>query len=292
MIKENLPFFTVIIPTFNRIEYLKEAINSVRFQRFKSWNLHIVDNSSEDGTADYLKKLSHEDKRIKFSIIKNNGIIAKSRNYALRRANTKAVSFLDDDDIWLDNKLEDDFKILKEVQGLTYSRCYSFNEKNNILKSLPSRNIPIKNPIYDLLHYGNIFTTSSISFSLNLITKKILFNESAEFRTWEDYDLWLRLIMDGKLRVFYTNKFSVKYRISNYQYSSPKQDIKNAQSISKFHKKYYEIHKLKIIDGLPLWAHYSNMNSYILIGKSKYSILSFVKAAWLSLLTFDFFFFF
>ena len=49
--------FTVIIPTYNRIEYLKQSIKSVRQQTFRNWKLHIVDNSSTDGTQEYLNKI-------------------------------------------------------------------------------------------------------------------------------------------------------------------------------------------------------------------------------------------
>ena len=47
----------VIIPTYNRIEYLKQSIKSVRQQTFRNWKLHIVDNSSTDGTQEYLSNL-------------------------------------------------------------------------------------------------------------------------------------------------------------------------------------------------------------------------------------------
>ena len=91
--------FTVIIPTYNRIKYLKQSIESVRAQTFKNWFLHVVDNSSTDGTESYLNDLIKKDNRIIFDRVKNNGIIAFSRNYALKKASTDAVSFLDDDDI-------------------------------------------------------------------------------------------------------------------------------------------------------------------------------------------------
>ena len=81
------PFFTIIIPTFNRLKFLKEAVQSVKDQTFQNWVLHIVDNYSEDGTFSYLKELVKEDNRIKFSRIENKGVIATSRNFALKICN-------------------------------------------------------------------------------------------------------------------------------------------------------------------------------------------------------------
>jgi len=284
-------FFTVIIPTYNRLNYLKQSINSVINQSFQDWNLQIIDNSSNDGTIDYLKELAKKDKRINFNVVKNNGIIAYSRNHGLNQAKSKAVSFLDDDDIWLRSKLEDDYKVLNKMEGLVYSRSYSFSDKKNIIGTLPSRKVDLKNPLFDLLHYGNIFTTSTISYSLNSLTKNMRFNESETIKTWEDYELWLRLILDAKLSPFYINKFNTKYRISNLQNSSFKQDLVNNKNISKFLKKYYEDQKIIRINKLPLWAHYSNISSYLNLNKFKNSLLSLINSCAISVFTFDIGFF-
>ena len=128
--------FTVIIPTYNRIEYLKESIKSVRLQTFRNWKLHIVDNSSTDGTKEYLNNLIKEDNRIIYDRVNNNGIIAISRNFAFKKAMTDAVSFLDDDDIWYSNKLMDDYLILKEREGLVYSRAHSFTDQKEFIRNL------------------------------------------------------------------------------------------------------------------------------------------------------------
>tara|TARA_B100000886_G_C20419264_1_gene490700 strand:- start:891 stop:1814 length:924 start_codon:yes stop_codon:yes gene_type:complete len=288
---DNKPYFTIILPTYNRINYLKEAINSVRKQTFTNWILHVVDNSSNDGTSDYLCELIKQEQRIKFSTINNNGIIAVSRNFGLKKVNTKAVSFLDDDDIWFENKLTEDFSILKSQDCLTYSRFYIFSDKKKIIKSLPIRDIPKINPIYDLLHYGNIFTTSSVSYVINAFTKDILFDESINYRTWEDYDFWIKLIQIGKLKPVNTKKYGGKYRISDYQNSSYSQDILNNKTISFHYKKKYELYNLVTIDGSPLWCHYSNISSYIFNNCFRKSIISLVNACIISLITFDFLFF-
>ena len=284
-------FFTVIMPTYNRINLLKHSIKSVINQHFQDWNLHIVDNSSTDGTLEYLQDLVKEDNRIKFDVVNNNGIIAYSRNFGLNQANSYAVSFLDDDDIWHKNKLEDDYRILSEKEGLVYSRSYSFSENKEIIGTLPSRKVSTYNPIFDLLHYGNIFTTSTVSYSLNNKTKKIRFNESSFVRTWEDYELWLRLIRQANLSCFYINKYNSKYRISNLQNSSNKQDIENNKNISQFLKNYFDIYKIKRINNLPLWAHYNNMVAYFFLKSYLKSILSLANTLIISILTLNFVFF-
>ena len=188
--------------------------------------MHVVDNSSSDGTQQFLEDLSRDNAKIKFSTINNNGIIASSRNFGIKNACTRAISFLDDDDIWYRCKLENDYKILSKREGIVYSKCNSFNQKSKLYRKLPYRKIPLNNAIYDLLHYGNIFTTSTISYSLNQATRKELFNESKLFRTWEDYEFWIRLIKNCRLRPYFTNQLGAKYRISDLQNSSPYKILK------------------------------------------------------------------
>ena len=137
--------FTEIIPTYNRIEYLKQSISSVRNQKFRNWILHIIDNSSTDGTQEYLNNLIKEDNRIIYDRVSNKGIIAFSRNFALKKAITDAVSFLDDDDIWYSNKLMDDYSILREREGLVYSRAHSFTDQKEFIRNLPTRKLNHKN---------------------------------------------------------------------------------------------------------------------------------------------------
>ena len=117
-------------------------------------------------------------------------------------------------------------------------------------------------PVFDLLHFGNVITTSTVSFSLKSLTKNHFFNESKDLITWEDYEFWIRLIRDCNLTPLTHQKYNTKYKLSISQYSSPSQDIKNAKLISKFYQENYKYFKIKTIKKLPLWATYANMISY------------------------------
>ena len=271
MIKE--PFFTIIITTYNRLNYLKESVESVLNQTFDSWNLHIVDNSSTDGTNEYLKSLLN-DKRIKFSIINNKGIIAKSRNYGLRKAKSKAVCFLDDDDIWLPNKLNLDYKLLTSGNEIVYSRTLTFKDNFKNFKNLPVRKLS-NNGNRDILHYGNTFVTSSVSYLLTKQSKEVFFNESNLFVTWEDYDLWVRLLEKG-LKPVLNDKKTVLYRISNSQNTFPEREIKNIKLITQYHKNLYLKYKIRTINNLPIWAYYSIVIDLTLLGKPKKAINSII----------------
>ncbi len=89
------PKVSVVICTYNRVEMLKDCVNSVLGQSYKSFELIIVDDASTDGTSKYLKSV--KDKRIRVITHKSNKNIAYARNSGIKAAKTAIVAFLDDD---------------------------------------------------------------------------------------------------------------------------------------------------------------------------------------------------
>jgi Glycosyltransferases involved in cell wall biogenesis len=73
---------SVIIPTFNRAVDLTRALGSLRAQTYTNWEAVVVDNESTDGTGEMIAQLA--DPRVTFLSIRNNGVIAASRNKGLR----------------------------------------------------------------------------------------------------------------------------------------------------------------------------------------------------------------
>ena len=95
--------FSVILPTYNRAKFIEGAITSVLNQDYLNWELIIIDNFSKDNTQEIVEKFN--DKRIKYIKYKNNGIIAKSRNYGIKLSKGNYLAFLDSDDWWYSKKL-------------------------------------------------------------------------------------------------------------------------------------------------------------------------------------------
>ena len=105
---------SVIIPTFNREHLLKETMEYILNQTFKDFELIIVDNYSSDNTENAVK--SYNDKRIRYFKNQNNGVIAVNRNFGIKKARGEFITFCDDDDLWLPQKLEK--QLLSEVMRL------------------------------------------------------------------------------------------------------------------------------------------------------------------------------
>jgi glycosyltransferase involved in cell wall biosynthesis len=98
------PDVSVVIPTRDRLAYLKEAVASVRAQTFGRWELLIVDDASEDETPDWLGSL--EDPHIRVIRLDQHVHRAAARNRGLDLAAGEYVIFLDDDDRFRPRTLE------------------------------------------------------------------------------------------------------------------------------------------------------------------------------------------
>jgi glycosyltransferase involved in cell wall biosynthesis len=105
------PAVSVIIPTYNRANYLKKSIQSVVSQTIKDIEIIVINNYSTDNTLEVIN--SFYDQRIQIINFKNDGVIARSRNKGLVQSTGKYIAFLDDDDIWCPDKLELQIKYLE-----------------------------------------------------------------------------------------------------------------------------------------------------------------------------------
>jgi glycosyltransferase involved in cell wall biosynthesis len=107
-VMHNEPIISIVVPTFNRLLPLKRCISSVFNQTYQSWELIVVDDGSTDGTLNLLRVYALADKRVKyFKRPKNRRKGANAcRNIGIENSNGEYVSFLDSDDEWAAERLE------------------------------------------------------------------------------------------------------------------------------------------------------------------------------------------
>ncbi|MCX6293937.1 MAG: glycosyltransferase family A protein [Sphingobacteriales bacterium] len=106
-----MPFFSIIIPTFNRSHIIRDTINTVMLQTFTDFELIISDDGSTDNTKEIITPLL-TDSRIKYVMQSNKGVCA-ARNFGAKHASGKYLIFLDSDDTIVENWLKD-FHILAQ----------------------------------------------------------------------------------------------------------------------------------------------------------------------------------
>jgi glycosyltransferase involved in cell wall biosynthesis len=196
------PLVSVIVPTFNRLKYLRPAMESVLAQTYSNWELLIADDGSEGETAEYLRELGLLP-NVKIIWMPHSGIPAAVRNAALRQARGEFVAFLDSDDVWERRKLEAHVAVLR-----AHSRCdWSYSAFTNIDEHgvpLPTENqrrwSPCEGDIFERMLRGEVsLRTPCVVASRRLLLEAGAFDES--IRSAEDYDLWYRLALHSGIAV-------------------------------------------------------------------------------------------
>lgn len=259
------PLVTVIIPTFNRASTISRAIDSVIDQNFNDWELVIVDDHSTDDTLELLRQYSLADKRIKFLGNKNSKGPAGARNTGMEIAQGKYIAFLDSDDLWYPNHLEESINALETENahvawGLWHE--YSGGEKKekfngqfflditvNELQPERKDNYYVFNHHlveYLLIRRYYLLKTSTFVFLRKSLERTGLFDE--RLHGAEDIDLFFRLMINAKTCL--VDNFHALYiqGDDNLFYFKDKYDFKNPKIAEKhkYHKSFEIIHFKKI----------------------------------------------
>ncbi len=178
---------SIVIPTYNQAKFLEEAVASVIKQTHQNFEIIIVDNYSTDTTDEVLKNFC--DKRIKILKIRNNGIIASSRNKGIDESRGELIAFLDSDDLWYPKKLATCLASLDEDRGLISHGLRKIGDQGGYIHAGPAS----KATPDALIDHGNCITPSA-----TIVRKKFLvavggFSEHPQLTTSEDYHLWIKL---------------------------------------------------------------------------------------------------
>jgi glycosyltransferase involved in cell wall biosynthesis len=191
------PFFSIVIPTFNRADRIILAVNSVLQQTFEDFEAIIVDDGSTDETEKIVKEIS--DHRIRY-FKKENEERSIARNFGISNAKGKYINFLDSDDQFYVHHLETAYQLLNknhfpEICHLGYE---TINEKGEILERHANLDEHIEKRILD----ENVLSCNSIFIQRNIVLEHS-FLHSRQAVISEDWYLWLKLI--ARYKVYYDN---------------------------------------------------------------------------------------
>ena len=185
------PLFTVVIPTFNRADLLREALESVLAQTCEDFEVIVVDNHSTDGTLELVR--SFHDPRLRAVQVHNNGVIAVSRNRAVLEARAPLVAFLDSDDRWHADKLDRSREEWAKDPELGMVTHHLLDVSGGRVIG-ERRTASYRGDVYRaLLLQGNRVYTSATAVRKRYLDEVGGFSEDPELAGVEDYDLWLRL---------------------------------------------------------------------------------------------------
>lgn len=226
---------SIIMATYNRANFIEQAIQSVLQQTFSDWELIIVDDGSIDNTRKVVEKWQSLDSRIKYICLEHVGKIASVTNIGLKQANGDFVAILDDDDYWIDKeKLEKQYNFLNSHPD--YVACggglviidKEGKKGKNIFKPETDESIrkiaTMANPIVN---------------SSSLFRREIGGLYDQDLPQLADWDFWLRIGQKGKLYNF--PEIFIAYRVWDQNISFLKQK-EHAVSMSVVIKRYIKLY--------------------------------------------------
>ena len=190
MSSKSNPVVSVIIPTYNRAEYIKAAIASVLAQDFDDFEIIIIDDGSTDDTRGIVAAIA--DERIRYLPQENKGR-SFARNVALRHATGRYIAFLDSDDCYLPGKLSLQVRYMdaNPETGMVYTSAHCIDGTGN---RLPAQYLAtMSGRIYQAVAF---FQPVTITLPTVMVRRALMaetggFDEAME--RFEDTDMWRRL---------------------------------------------------------------------------------------------------
>jgi glycosyltransferase involved in cell wall biosynthesis len=183
------PFFSIIVPTYNRADLIKKTLDSLLAQQYEHFEIIVVDDGSTDNTEEIVGAI--KDPRIAY-YKKSNAERGAARNFGIQRARGVYITFIDSDDLMLPNALQN---ACAHIERLKFPNCFaqSFVVMDAITgKQLQAPKFVASEKINDLLMKGNFLGCIGV-FVKNEILQTINFEEDRRFAGTEDWLLWLRL---------------------------------------------------------------------------------------------------
>jgi glycosyltransferase involved in cell wall biosynthesis len=228
-----MPFFSVIIPLYNKEAFIESTLKSVLQQTFQDFEVIIVD----DGSTDRSLKLASQfqDSRITIIQQKNKGA-AIARNMGIELAKSKYIALLDADDTWYANHLSE---LKKQIDlfpeaGLYCNNYEVFYTENMSRKTSFDFEHDTKCLIIEDYFKSSVVNplawTSAVGFSKSHFIKIGGFNTA--LKTAQDLDLWIRFALNYKIsfnpKITMTYKLYVENSLSKNEYNKIRYDFINS----------------------------------------------------------------
>ncbi len=209
------------MPTYNGEKHQGAAIQSVLAQTFDDWELIIVDDGSTDNTATLVSAVAEKDRRIRYLYQENAGQ-ANARNTGIKNSRGKLIAFLDQDDLWMKEKLEVQVRALKESGAdVVFSNGFLFegDDVYSEAETFPTIEGKYVGPeMFQLLFMSNRIPVLSALVKKEALSSVGLLDEDPLYKNSDDYDLWLRLANHNAVFLGLPDRL-VRYRLHSDQAS-------------------------------------------------------------------------
>ncbi|ARO97216.1 Putative teichuronic acid biosynthesis glycosyltransferase TuaG [Vibrio alginolyticus] len=200
---------SIITASYNCEGFIKKTYDSIASQTYKHWEWIVTDDCSSDSTLECLREISLNDSRVKVFLNDVNSGAAVSRNNSISKSQGDYLAFIDSDDVWYTEKLEQQLSIM-DSNDLEFS----FTAYELIDESGKSLNKRIDFEQCEAIGYKDMLKKKATVGCSTVMLRKNAFNDLSMplIRTGQDYALWLKLLKLGA-KAYPINKVLMQYRI-------------------------------------------------------------------------------
>lgn len=218
---------SIIMPSWNTADFIRESIDSVLAQTYTNWELLIVDDCSTDNTDEVVA--SYKDERIKYFKNEKNSGAALTRNKALREAQGEWIAFLDSDDLWTVDKLEKQIKFMNDRgYKLSFTEYEKIDEASNKLGIYVSGPEKVnKRKMYNYDYIGQLTMMYS--------AKEFGIIQIKDIKKNNDYAIRLQLYKNPGTCAYLLKENLAKYRVRKVSISHDKFRRKFKSHYDLFH---------------------------------------------------------
>jgi glycosyltransferase involved in cell wall biosynthesis len=244
-------FVSVIIPNYNCEKFINQTIDSVIAQTFDNWEMIIVDDCSADNSVSIIEKYANNEKCIKLIKLDKNSGVSNARNIGLQNAKGNYIAFLDSDDYWDKNKLQEQISFMKDQNiPLSYTSYIKIDEKGEKIGE-------IKAP--ESVDYKKMLKSNFIACSSSMVKKEAIGDLTfPSLKLRQDHAFWLSILKKGYI-AYGLNKPLLFYRVRSNSASS------NKIIAAKYQWKLY-----RETEKLPLYKAAWYFFNYSILGTIKY----------------------
>lgn len=187
--------FSVVIPLFNKQESIKLTLASVLSQRYKDFELLVINDGSTDNSRQVVASVANTDSRIRI-VDKPNGGVSSARNRGIKEAAYEYIAFIDGDDLWNQDFLTTIASLIQHYPAAeVYGTGYSCNSSaDTVMFTLGVEKEGVVDNYFTLVYKGPVMHASSVCITKKAFDKVGLFSENITHG--EDYNMWDRLGMN------------------------------------------------------------------------------------------------
>ncbi len=258
---------SIVMPVYNREEYLKDAIDSILNQTFFDFEFLIIDDGSTDNSKNIIKEYQKSDNRIKCYFFNKNIGYAKRLNFGIKKSIGEYIARMDADDISLPNRLKLQFEYMEKHRevGICGGAIFVFNNQG---EKYIHRYPILHKDILAYLLFEPCFAHPTVIFRKKIIQKHSLFYNE-QLSPAEDYDLWVRaselcelgnvsdVVLKYRQHEMQESMKNKSKQLNNANIIRMKQVSKLGIQLAKYEKAVYESFCIYQID--------NNTNFYVLI---------------------------